>query len=342
MKNLSFDEKYALIKLNSISPYITAVKTTGIFCKSWCPARTPKAENVIFYDTATEAIKAGFRPCKICKPMEDKHQTPEYIKNIIKELNDNPGLKITDYDLKQRGVAPNTIRRWFKAHHNITFHGYQRMLRINHSYRQISTHSPATKTAFDSGYKSLSGFNYSWKNIFGTSVQNTHKQVINIDRFSTKLGTMFACATDKGICLLEFSDRRMLETEFKDICSRLDAVILPGENKHLSQVQQELNEYFSGKRKTFDVPLDMVGTVFQKSVWEVLLTVPYGITWSYKQEAEVLGKKEAVRAVANANGANKVAIIIPCHRIISHDGTLGGYGGGLERKQFLLDLEGVY
>ncbi len=214
------------------------------------------------------------------------------------------------------------------------------MLRINKAYNQIKGGNSVTKTAFGLGYDSLSGFNESWKNIFGKAPKDSkNKNVINIIRFTTKLGPMFACATDKGLCLLDFTDRRMLETEFKDLVKRCDGVILPGKNKYLDQVQKELEEYFHGKRKEFDVTLDPVGTDFQKSVWQVLQKIPYGETWSYKQQAEVLGNVKAVRAVANANGCNKIGFIIPCHRVIGSDGSLTGYGGGLNRKQWLLNLE---
>jgi AraC family transcriptional regulator of adaptative response/methylated-DNA-[protein]-cysteine methyltransferase len=332
-------QKYALIKKDSISEYITAVITTGIFCKASCTAKKPNIENVLFYDSPNDAIQAGFRPCKVCKPMQKTGETPQYIIDIIKELQDNPYLKIKDWDLKQRNIEPSKIRRWFKQNHNMTFHAYQRMLRINKAYNQIGGGNSITNSAFGVGYEHLSSFNYGFKSIFGDSVKNTNKEVINIIRFTTKIGVMFACATKDGVCLLDFSDRRMLETEFKDLIKRKNAVILPGENKHLDQVQQEFDEYLAGKRKTFDVRLDLIGTDFQKQVWQTLLKIPYGETWSYKQEAEFMGKPTAFRAVANANGCNKIGIIIPCHRVIASDGSLGGYGGGLERKQFLLDLE---
>jgi len=131
----------------------------------------------------------------------------------------------------------------------------------------------------------------------------------------------------------------MLETEFKDLCKRLHAVILPGKNAHLDHLQLELKEYFSKQRKDFTVPLHTPGTCFQQSVWDMLQKIPYGETWTYKQQAEALGKPNAARAVASANGYNRVGIIIPCHRVIGSDGSLVGYGGGLHRKQWLLDLE---
>ncbi len=340
--NLSFEEKYNAIKRDSMHDgvFVTGVNTTGVFCKPSCRARKPKAENVIFYDTPEEAIKNGFRPCKICKPMDLDGEAPDYVKNIISELQDNPYLKIKDYDLRQRNIEPNKIRRWFKSNHNMTFQAYQRMLRINKAYNRIKGGNSVTETAFGVGYDSLSGFNDSWKSIFGKAPKDSKdKIIINIVRFSTKIGPMFACATEKGICLLEFTDRRMLETEFKDLRKRLDAVILPGENKYLDLVQTQVGEYMDGRRKYFDIPLIAPGTEFQKSVWKILQEIPYGETWSYKDQAIKMGRPRAVRAVATANGYNRIAFIIPCHRVIGSDGSLTGYGGGLGRKKWLLELE---
>ena len=227
-KQLSFDEKYNII-LNKDASYenifITAVKTTGIFCRTSCTARKPKKENVVFYDSINDAIQNGFRPCKVCKPMEMASETPKYIKEIIKELNADPFLKIKDYDLVERGIEPNTIRRWFKKHYDMTFQAYQRMLRVNTAYFAISKGESITNTAFDLGFESLSGFNSSYKKIVGDSPSKSVKRhIINIIRITIPLGPMFAGATKNGICLFEFTNRKMLETEFKDLGKILNAV----------------------------------------------------------------------------------------------------------------------
>ncbi|MCQ9636332.1 methylated-DNA--[protein]-cysteine S-methyltransferase [Chryseobacterium sp. WG14] len=153
------------------------------------------------------------------------------------------------------------------------------------------------------------------------------------------LGTMIACADEKGICLLEFSDRKALPTELKSISKHLNANIVQGENPHFMTLEKELSEYFEGKRTVFTVPLSPVGTTFQIQVWDILQTIPYGRTRSYQEQADILGNPKSVRAVANANGFNKISIIIPCHRVIGSNGQLTGYGGGIWRKQKLLELE---
>jgi AraC family transcriptional regulator of adaptative response/methylated-DNA-[protein]-cysteine methyltransferase len=150
---------------------------------------------------------------------------------------------------------------------------------------------------------------------------------------------MVAAATPQGICLLEFADRRMLETQFKRLEKRFHARLLPGPNEHLDRLRRELDQYFLGRLPEFKVPLVMAGTEFQIKVWRALQTIPYGQTRSYKQQAELIGQPKAVRAVGRANGDNRIAILIPCHRVIGENSQLIGYGGGLWRKRFLIDLE---
>lgn len=316
------------------------VKTTGIFCRPTCTARKPKSENVEFFQNTKDAILKGYRPCKVCKPLENPNETPEYIQKILEELRENPALKFKDFDLVQRGVEPATVRRWFQKNHGMTFQAFQRMFRLNTAFKKIQQGENIMETAYDSGFESLSGFNESFKTIFGVSPKNSKTQkIIDLKRIETPIGTMYAAATAEGICMLEFTDRKMLETEFKDLAKSLNAIIIQGENPHFIPLEKELAEYFLGKRTEFTVPLSPVGTDFQKSVWKVLMKIPYGETWNYKKQTEVLGDAKKVRAVANANGMNKISILIPCHRVIGSNGTLTGYGGGIWRKQKLLELE---
>jgi AraC family transcriptional regulator of adaptative response/methylated-DNA-[protein]-cysteine methyltransferase len=152
-------------------------------------------------------------------------------------------------------------------------------------------------------------------------------------------GPLVAGATEEGICLLEFSDPRRLETQLSTLRKVFRVPVVPGTNRHLDQLKNELAEYFDGERRSFEVPLIFPGTPFQRRVWDQLLAIPYGETRSYEDLAVVLGQPKAARAVGHANGLNRLAIVIPCHRVIGKDGGLGGYGGGLRRKQDLLDLE---
>lgn len=320
--------------------FFAGIKTTGIFCRPTCTACKPKRENVEFFASAKDAILKGYRACKVCHPMEKVGSTPEYVDRVLRLLDEDPSLKLKDYDLLKLDIEPSKIRRWFLKNHGITFHAYQRMYRINTAFKKLQTGTSVTDIAFDSGYESLSGFNDSFKKVFGVSPKNSkEKQVIDFTRIETDLGTMVACATDKGVCLLEFSDRKGLETELKQLAKYHNANIVQGQNKYFKQLREELDAYFEGRLKEFKVPLDISGTDFQKQVWQALVEIPYGTTSSYLRQAEVLGKPSSVRAVANANGMNKIAIIIPCHRVVGSDGSLTGYAGGLWRKRKLIDLE---
>lgn len=166
--------------------------------------------------------------------------------------------------------------------------------------------------------------------------------MIKTIRIETPIGEMIAGATDEGICLLEFSDRRMLPTEYKDLKRLLKTTLEEGENKHLKTLRKQLKEYFSGQRKEFTIPLVTPGSEFQQAVWKELQNIPFGSTRSYNEQSIALNKPDSVRAVANANGMNRISLVIPCHRVIGSDGHLTGYGGGLKRKKWLLDHEKKY
>ncbi len=320
--------------------FITAVKTTGIFCRPGCTARAPKLENIEFYSTAKEALAHGYRPCKVCRPMEQSGEPPAWLRSILDEIDKDPSLRLKDYQIRDRGIDPARIRRWFKKNHGMTFQAYLRARRLNEAFGRIRHSSRVTEPAFDSGYDSLSGFNEAFKKTTGfVPSKSGQNNLITITRILSPLGPLFAGATDEGICLLEFSDRRMLETQIKRLKKHLSAEFAPGRNKHFQALHTQLQEYFAGTRKCFDLPLVLPGTEFQKKAWAALELIPYGQTRSYGHQAKALGNPKAVRAVARANGDNRIAIIIPCHRVIAADGTLAGYGGGLWRKQYLLDLE---
>ncbi|RTQ45988.1 methylated-DNA--[protein]-cysteine S-methyltransferase [Hymenobacter gummosus] len=163
--------------------------------------------------------------------------------------------------------------------------------------------------------------------------------VLELARLETPLGPMMAGATAEGVCLLEFFERKELQTELQDLAQRFNARVVERDNAHLRQLRAELAEYFAGTRQAFTVPLVTPGSAFQQQVWQELRQIPYGHTRSYGQQALALRKPEAVRAVAAANGQNRIALIIPCHRVVGADGKLTGYAGGLWRKQRLLALE---
>jgi len=320
--------------------FVAAIKTTGIFCRPTCTARKPKRENVEFFGSAHDALLHGYRPCKVCHPLERKGAAPGWLKPLLAVIEDDPLTRLKDRDLRAMGLEPSRVSYWFKKHHQMTFQAYLRALRIGQAFGRIRHGERVTGTAFDSGYESLSGFTEQFKKTVGHAPsQSRERQLIATTRILTPLGPLLAGATDEGICLLEFVDRRMLETQLKRLSRLLHAECVPGFSMYFASLNAQLAEYFSGKRKEFDLPLVLPGTPFQQRVWAGLRTIPHGATRSYKEQAEAIGLPGAVRAVAKANGDNRIAVIIPCHRVIGADGRLVGYGGGLWRKRYLLDLE---
>jgi AraC family transcriptional regulator, regulatory protein of adaptative response / methylated-DNA-[protein]-cysteine methyltransferase len=320
--------------------FFAAIKTTGIFCRPSCRARKPKVENVEFFRSVKDALLHGYRPCRICNPLENLKRTPPYINTILREISEDVSIKLKDRDLRIRGIEPNKIRRWFLNNHGVTFHAYQRMIRINSAYKKIRNGESVTAAAYTSGYESISGFVESFKSVVGASPKKSAiKRVMNISRIDSPLGPMIAGAVDEGLCLLEFAEDGMTGDILKLLSKRLHAEVIHGPHDIIQTAGNQLEEFFKGTRREFTVPLYTPGTPFQQSVWNELQKVPYGQTISYRQQALAVGKPSAVRAVANANGMNRIVIIIPCHRIIGGDGSLTGYGGGLWRKKWLIDHE---
>ena len=196
------------------------------------------------------------------------------------------------------------------------------------------------QVALGTGYESLSGFRDAFVQTFGKSPGRSRSSDCIVAAWvESPLGPLVCGATSEGICLLEFTDRRMLETQFTTLRKRFACAIVPGENEHLDRLRDELADYFAGNRQRFSVPLVYPGTPFERRVWDELLRIRYGETRSYDALARTIGCAGAPRAVGQANGRNRIAIVIPCHRVVNKNGQLGGYGGGLWRKRFLLDLE---
>lgn len=320
--------------------FFTGVHTTGIFCRTTCSARKPRPENIAFFLTSKDALLAGYRPCRRCRPLEPRGEPPTWLRPLLDDLEIDPGRRWTDQDVRARGLSPERVRRWFKKHHGMTFQAYSRARRLGAALGQVKVGQPVTRAAYGSGYESLSGFQEAFRQYFGEPPTRLEgKVVVHVDRILTPLGPMLVGATKEGVCLLEFVDRRMLPNQIKRIQKTLDAVFVPGRNSLTEQIEAELESYFAGDLDVFETPLQPAGTPFQQEVWEALLRIPYGERRSYQEIAAEVGRGNAVRAVGTANGMNALAIVIPCHRVVGADGKLRGYGGGLWRKQRLLDLE---
>lgn len=318
--------------------FFTAVKTTGIFCRPTCTARKPNPENMEFYRTASDALMAGFRPCMRCKPL-DTSTAPEWVQELMQAVEAEPNRRWTDDELVSRGIEPVRLRRWFKREFGMTFHTFLRTRRLGSALNQITKGDSIDGAAFDQGYESLSAFRDSFRQTFGTPPGKARdKRPLFFTRLETPLGPMVAMAEERGLVLLEFGDRPILTGEIETL-SRLGYAVAPGRNQHLDRIEAELKSYFAGELHDFTVPTITPGTDFEVAVWNELKKIPYGATRSYGEMAQRLGKPGASRAVGLANGRNRIAIVIPCHRVIGADGSLTGYGGGKHRKAFLLRLE---
>jgi AraC family transcriptional regulator of adaptative response/methylated-DNA-[protein]-cysteine methyltransferase len=319
--------------------FYLGVRTTGIFCRPTCPARKPRPQNVEYFATAREALAAGYRPCKRCRPMQFDEQ-PAWCRRLMDDIEREPSVRIQESDLASRGIDPATVRRYFQRHYGMTFHAYARARRLVGALHGIREGLPLDSAVFKSGFSSHSGFRDAFVRVFGSTPRKSRgRECVHLAWLQSPLGPLLAGATDEGVCLLEFSDRRMLETQLAVVAKLVGSPAVPGMNAPLRQLASELGDYFSGRLRTFSVPLVYPGTSFQKRVWDKLRGIPYGETWSYEELARAVGLPGGQRPVGRANGQNRIAIVIPCHRVVRKDGHLGGYGGGLRRKQYLVDLE---
>ncbi|MEQ1440388.1 methylated-DNA--[protein]-cysteine S-methyltransferase [Fontimonas sp. SYSU GA230001] len=323
--------------------FYLGVRTTGIFCRPSCRAKKPRPENVEFFADAREATFAGYRPCKRCRPLEAPGTPPPWIARLIADIERDPSRRIREAELRARGLDPARVRRWFKQHCGMSFAAYCRGRRMNTALQAIRRGESVIDLAIGHGFESESGFRAAFERSFGhTPADGSGASAVDPVRVAwldSPLGPLLAAARDAGIVLLEFTERRMLEAQFDALRRHFQVPLVPGDHPLLRQLKTELAEYFAGARRAFTLPLVYPGSDFQRAVWNALLQIPYGATRSYDDLARAVGRPGACRAVGTANGRNRIAILIPCHRVVNKNGQLGGYGGGLWRKQRLLDLE---
>jgi AraC family transcriptional regulator of adaptative response/methylated-DNA-[protein]-cysteine methyltransferase len=319
--------------------FFTAVKTTGIFCRPSCPSR-PKVGNVEFFGSIKECLFAGYRACLRCHPTEANGTPPAWVADLLARVEASDA-RLKAGDLRALGLTPERVRRWFMQHYGMTFTAWCRGHRLAGAFTQIREGAEVDEVTFGSGFESHSGFREAFTRTFGNAPGRArrHGERIVIAMLESPIGPLLAGASDEGICLLEYADRRMLEHNIETMRRRFGCAIVPGEHRLLNQLRDELEEYFAGQRRDFIVPVAPRGTAFQEKVWNELRAIPCGQTISYDELARRIGQPTAQRAVARANGMNRICVLIPCHRVIGKDGSLTGYGGGLWRKRLLLELE---
>lgn len=320
--------------------FFLAVTTTGIFCRPSCPARQPLFENCEFHATAEAALLAGFRPCLRCKPMHHPDETSEVITRLIEAVEQDPARRWRDADFDALGMHASTARRHFRRRFGMTFVQYARARRLGVAFKAIRQGEPVIHAQLESGFDSGSGFRDAFSRIMGAAPVNARGQnLMQAEWIDTPLGPMVAIADEEALWLLEFANRRGLEREIERMRQNHKVAIVPGSTAIHAQLSEDLDRYFSGECLSFTTAIGVRGSEFRRQVWQALVRIPAGQTRSYGQLAQALGRPTAVRAVAQANGANQLSLIVPCHRVIGADGSLTGYGGGLDRKRWLLEHE---
>lgn len=327
--------------------FVAAVVTTGIFCRPGCPARTPRPENVRFFDTPGEAMAAGFRPCRRCQPLA---AVPDLglasvaaICRLIEQRVDEP-LPLAELAARA-GYAPAHFQRRFTALVGLSPRAWHAALRAQAYRRALRTGPSATAALHAAGYGSsarvagtagpLGGMTPSQYRQGGAGLELAHVTM------ATLFGELRVAATDRGVAFVAFGPPEAtlaaLEREFPA------ARLVAGCDDHpaLAEWASAIEDYLGGRRPDPRLPLDVQGTAFQRLVWELLVTIPAGHTLTYAGLAQAIGRPGAARAAASACAANRIALLIPCHRVVRGDGSLGGYRWGLPVKRALLAAEGA-
>lgn len=350
--SLSEIEKYKIITTRDLryaGQFIAAIRTTGIYCRPGCPARTPKAENCLYFDTIEAARAAGYRACKRCHPDTPFCPPSMMIDRALAALKADPHKNWSEKDVRGAGWDNSTLRRHFQKRFGMSFLAYARKQRLSQAAKYLQRGERVIAAQLEAGYESASGFRAAYKAQFGVapsmglagSPKADAASPLFIEWIETPLGRMISIADEQGLFLLEFTDRKNMAGQMARLMRYYTRPILPGTTKISEQIRGELAAYFDGKLTQFQTPLKFAGTAFQSSVWQALTQIPYGQTCSYAQLAQDIGAEKAVRAVASTNARNALAIIVPCHRVIGKNGKLTGYAGGIGRKDALLRLEGA-
>ena len=323
--------------------FVYGVLSTKIYCHPSCPSRKPRRENVLFFSQPSEAENHGFRACKRCfseYKLERSHlELIKAVCNFIEqEVDNSPTLSELAI---QFNLSQYHLQRTFKKIVGITPRQYLEAKRIENFKNQLRQNQKVINAGYQAGYNSSSTLYESTVSHLGMT-PNTYKKggqntLITYKIVDCELGYLLVATTEKGICSLKLGDTEeeletILHQEFPQAQLVCDLKV------HQDWVETILN-FIDGNQPHLDLPLDVRGTAFQKQVWEALRKIPYGETCTYQDIANQIGKSKAVRAVGNACGANKTALIVPCHRVVKNDGSLGGYRWGIERKRKLLNRE---
>lgn len=328
--------------------FVYGVLTTGVYCRPSCPSRKPLRDNVRFYATPQAAERDGLRPCKRCRPEAPVSNDPmaERMRALCRHIEAHPADSATLENLsRQANLSPFHLQRRFKAAIGVTPRQYAEACRLRELKETLRRGGSVTDAIYDAGFGSASrvyervvtqiGMTPSQYRAGGAGMEISYASA------KTPLGLLMVAATDRGLCFIQLGDseaemRERLRAEYP---AATIAAIPPGAEGPFRQWMQALCDYLEGSGIGLDLPTDLRGTAFQMKVWDFLRQIPYGEVRTYKQVAASVGRPQAIRAVANACAANRVALTIPCHRVIRGDGGLGGYRWGIERKRALIERE---
>jgi AraC family transcriptional regulator of adaptative response/methylated-DNA-[protein]-cysteine methyltransferase len=344
---LNPDECYAAMQAKDRrydGRFVVAVYTTGIFCRPSCPARTPFRQNVTFYHTGAEAEAAGFRACKRCSPHTQAFEA-EITERVCHHLDANVEARLKLDDLGALvGMSPQHLQRIFKRTLGISPREYQEAQRLNQLKARLKAGDSVTDALYEAGYSSTSRLYENAAATLGMTPATFRSggkgATIHYTITPCALGQLLVAATEQGVCAVCLGDTaEVLEAELH---ADYPAATIRHDPTLVEDAVQTVLAYLAGHEPHLELPLDVRGTAFQWQVWQHLRTIPLGETRSYSQIAAAIGNQEATRAVAQACASNKVALVIPCHRVIRNDGSLGGYRWGVQRKMQILQQEQDY
>lgn len=323
--------------------FIYAVASTGIYCRPGCASRTPRREHVRFFDGAAAAEAAGFRACKRCRPDRGGATAPALAIAAAQQYLDAHLDETVTLDQLARVVhmSPHHLQRTFKRQVGLSPRRYVEVRRMELLKERLRNGDTVTRATFEAGYGSASRlYEQAATNLGmtpGTYRRGGQGMLIHYATAATPLGRLLVAATGRGVCAVTLGDDdASLEAALRH---EYPSATLARGGAELEQWVDELVAYLEGQRTRLDLPLAPPATDFQRRVWEALREIPYGSTRSYQEVAVAIGRPTAARAVARACASNRVALIIPCHRVVRGDGDLSGYRWGRERKRRLLELE---
>ncbi|MFN6469130.1 MAG: bifunctional DNA-binding transcriptional regulator/O6-methylguanine-DNA methyltransferase Ada [Nostoc sp. SerVER01] len=325
------------------SKFYYSVKTTGVYCRPSCAARLARPENVRFHATCKDAEKAGFRPCKRCKPDRDSLKEQQVAKiaiacRLIEKSQEMPSLEQLS---KHVALSTYHFHRVFKAITGLTPKEYAAAHRQNRVRKTLKKSGTVTEAIYNAGYNSNGRFYETSDRVLGMTPSNYRAGGADTDiHFAVgecSLGSILVAKSDRGICAIFLGDEPdALTRHLQDRFSQANFI---GGDAEFEELVSKVVGFVEVPALGLDLPLDIRGTAFQQRVWQALQKIPLGSTASYTDIAKSIGLPKSVRAVAQACGANPLAVAIPCHRVVRHDGALSGYRWGVERKRTLLERE---